>query len=505
MKRDLTELADNVSGLVLPALSGLAKNARDIVAVFAGLDQSTVKTFFEIAAGAAIIGPVIFAIVRLIDVAFKLRAAFVLLSAGAGVAGFFGALAALPFTTIVLGIGAVTTAVAALVYAWQKLKGVKPPIADDISGPVGGHPAYKTAGAGAGKNGPTEVAPMVDAMKALEDRARNVTEAMKQMGAGWDVPGITNEWNATLLVVIQRLAGIKNALDPVAVKLRGIANDLTDAIGKTLTTGMPNVNNIPGVSGGVREGITMNPQVAALPGLSAANEAALRYADSQAYVTEKIAYEYQALRSNLEEFGIHLKNAGERAQGAILILADGIQNFAMQLASKLGGTGPNASGGRGIGGLLGSAAGFFLGGPAGAVVGNVLGTAAGGLIGGLFDHAKDSTDNAASAMDGLARQVEKVTASITNVPQWFKVQAVRFAAAPVQYAPPFVPTPGGRMGPSSGGGGGSMTINEVHVHVAQAADASDMEAFTTKLYAHALKQRGTGSRAPLIFARTGGL
>ncbi len=531
LKRDVSELADNVSHLVLPALSDMANRARDVVKWLGSLDESTVKTFFAIAGSAALIGPGIAILVRMVDGIVKLRAAYALLSTGT----FFTSLAAVPFATIAVGIGGIALAIGGLALAWQHFKeqdksGAGPfasmsGLADDprLQKALGmtSHPGVKlnlehVAPSEAqlqtfpgGKNAATEVAPMVDALKQLEERASRAGEMVKLMGDVWN-DAIGGEAVRALASVDAALSKIADKSSKQAVELRNAYEGLASVLGdvtlrQSAIAALPNGSVTPGVAGGVREGITFNPQAKELPGFTAANAAALRYAETQAYVTEKTAYEYQALRQNLEQFGIHLSNVGERMQTLVVNLAYAAQQIAYQFVNMIGGSGSGAGTGRGIGGLLGAAIGSAVPG-VGTFVGGLVGTAAGGLIGSLFDHAKTSTDNAASSMDTLAKTVEKVNASIRNVPQWFKVQTVRFAAAPVQYAPPFVPTPGGRAGPSGGGGGGaSMTINEVHVHVAQTADASDMEALTSKLYAHALKQRGTGARAPLIFARTGGL
>lgn len=487
LKRDLGELADNVSGLVLPSLSDLARKARDVVDWFGKLDQSTVKTFFQIAAAAAVIGPAIVIIVRLVDVVFKARAALLLLGT-TGASGFIAGLAALPFSSIVLGVGAIAAAVIGLTLALDKYKASAGALNKNsgipehvLSGGAmsGAHPAYveKTpaqrmadykqglqvdAGSLLGGNLPTELAKPIDAMKLLEDRAHNVTDALKQMGDGWQVPGLTREWALTLATVQAKLDGIKNAMDPVAVKLRGIVNDLKDAASTAFATpNLPNVANVPGVAGGMQSfapgGLVSRlpePKVADLPGFTAANLAALRYADAQDFATEQLAFDYQKLRSNLDQFGIHLSNVGEKMQGFIVTLADSLGQWLDSVINKIGGGGKNASNGRGIGGMLGTGLGFLAGGPVGAWVGNKLGTALGGAVGGLMDHAKSSTDNAANSMNALAKTAERVNASISNMPQWFKIAQFRFAAtAPViPPAPPPTPYPTPSGGDPTDGG-----------------------------------------------------
>ncbi len=523
LKRDLSELADNVSGLVLPALSSLARYARDLTGVLAGVDQQSVKTFFGIAAGAALIGPAIILIVRMVDGLFKLRAAFALLSAGAGATGFFAALAAAPLATVVAGIAAITAALGALYLIWQKFKSgpnVAPLAGSDptLNRALGIGPEVNTGALG-GKNGATERFKPVDAMKELEDRAANVTTALKQMAQGVEAPKtLTEEWVRTFALVETAIDKIGNALDPVSVKLQGLANDMKDVAGALAAPGFASIANLPGVQATTARFSTGNltsrlpdAQAAELPGLTAANEAAMRYAKTQEYVTEIIAYDYQALRSQLDQFGIHLSNVGERMQGVIVTIGNAAINFANQLVANLGGSGKGASGGRGLGGLIGAAVGF-VGGPVGSAIGGFLGTAAGGLIGGLFDHAKKSTDTAANSMDALAKTVERVNASISNMPQWFKIAPYRFlATAPVSPPPPPMslplPPPGAPSGTPTDGGtelpgqasGSRFTIHNLSIQ----SSASNVRQLLAEIEKAAFEKQATGAASGFAFAFQG--
>ncbi len=508
LKRDLSELADNVSGLVLPALSDLAKGARDVVKIFATMDTSTVTTFFKIAAAAALIGPTIIALVRLVDVFVKLRAAIVILSAGGTVVGFIAALAALPIATIVAGIAAITVAVTGLYYAWQKLTGSSGQLPTTRTiGPVTfTQIGQGEKGARAAANQPTERAPARDAMKALQERIQSVDESLKQMGKGWEIPGLTMAWFRVLGDVQARLAKIKDQLSPDATKLRAMIDELKAAAAEAFAPTQESKLRalaVPGIQTvNLQQIAPFNPQAAPLPGLSLATEAAIRYAESQDYATERTGFDYQALRSTLDSFGIHLKNVGEGMQRVAVTLASAVYTVAQQLVSTLGGPGANAGIGRGLGGLAGGVVGSFFG-PAGFMVGSVIGTGIGGLVGGLFDHAKASTDNAASSLDNLATTAAKVAASITNIPAFFKVELERFRAAPITQPPPIDTGPGSPItNPIFGGKTPTPATHSIVVNgnLVVQSSASTMKALMDDIYQQAAKQKATGSRAPFVFA-----
>ncbi len=514
LKRDLSELADNVSGLVLPALSDLAKGARDVVKIFATMDTSTVTTFFKIAAAAALIGPTIIALVRLVDVFVKLRAAIVILSAGGTVVGFIAALAALPIATIVAGIAAITVAVTGLYYAWQKLTGSSGQLPTTRTiGPVTfTQIGQGEKGARAAANQPTERAPAVDAMKALQERIQSVDESLKQMGKGWEIPGLTMAWFRVLGDVQARLAKIKDQLSPDATKLRAMIDELkaaaAEAFAPTPESKLRSLA-VPGIQTVNLSGIVpMNPQVAQLPGLSVATEAAMRYAQQQDYVTERLAFDYQAVRSNLSAFGIQLGNVGQGMQRLVVGIANALSVVADQIASHFGGNGPGAGLGGLIGGMLGPGLLSLIPAiailtPLGVAVGTLGGTIAGRLLGGLFDQAKDSTDNASSSLDNLARTADKVAASISNIPQFFKVELERFRAAPITQPPPIDTGPGSPItNPIFGGKTPTPATHSIVVNgnLVVQSSASTAKALMDDIYQQAAKQKATGSRAPFVFA-----
>jgi hypothetical protein len=572
LKRDLGELADNVSGIVLPALSDLAKAARDVVKVFAGLDQSTVSTFFKIAAGAAVIGPTLLAFAKLIDLGFKLKTAFGLLAAGES-AGFFAALAALPFSTIVLGIAAITAALAAMYYEWNRLKEAGPGTRSAIAGIVGNvagalvsqpfgqavggligssapkasplvitHQAKPLSGGDissllSGSNGATERSTK-DPLQQMEDTAKRLTDAFKHMGDGWQIPNLTEQWVRLLGQAQSQYDGIKDKTSEIATRLRDMIASLSEAAGSSVLRqsqvadlGKLSTSNL-GVQSTKRFGtqaLAIDPAKIADVGqaFSTSAYAAAAALDAQDRAAFETEYQYQQLRLTLEQFGISLGEVSARAQVAIGIAAGAALQFAQSLVASAGGSGKGAGIGRGLGGLAGGIAGALLG-PAGSAagaligssIGSVIGTGIGGLIGGAFDHTKKSTDGAASSLDSLAKTVDRVTESITNIPPFFKVQSYRFAAAPVTYLPPpttgtpstpYTPPPTqptnptptadpNNQNPTSGTPNGSIIIQ--NAHFPNVTDKTTAQDFMAQMRATALKARNRGGSAR--FAMVGG-
>ncbi len=150
----------------------------------------------------------------------------------------------------------------------------------------------------------------------------------------------------------------------------------------------------------------------------------------------------------------------------------------------------------------------------GSAIGSVIGTGIGGLIGGAFDHA---TTRTADSMNTLAKTVDRVTASITNIPAFFKVQNYRFEAAPTLYVPPAPPSSPTTGAPGSAPGapndpnnptpnpGGIVPVNPNATVVHIAGDlvlngVHDMKELARQLSYQNLKNKGTGNASRLSFA-----
>jgi hypothetical protein len=116
-------------------------------------------------------------------------------------------------------------------------------------------------------------------------------------------------------------------------------------------------------------------------------------------------------------------------------------------------------------------------------------------------------DNA-TAMDNLSKTVNAVTASISNIPQFFKIESYRYAAAPIPIPgvspsnPPSSPAGvGGTTGPyNSPLGYGSSDIHVAGNLVVQAGDAKSARDLYEMIKREALKDRGTNSVSALAFA-----
>lgn len=359
-------------------------------------------------------------------------------------------------------------------------------------------------------------APAVDSLKDIETQARLITESFKQMSEGWAVPGLTTAWAAALDVAYTKLGRIKNALDPIAVQLRSIINDLTEAA----AIGMPTNANLPGVqfakptapetpipkaeAGKVVIGTISlpAPQAAALP-----------------QIPQQLSTIRQAMTSGFQQVSVAIGDTLATRLGAMF----GGRGVGAQIGGALGG----AFGG-GIGTVLGKAAAESIGGLLGAgvgsmipVVGTLIGGALGSAIGGLFGRHKKEVDRSADSMANLAKTVDRVTQSITNIPAFFKVEGYRFDASPIirtptsvtpvpTTPPPYGQPPGGRKPddpppPILPGDGTLIGGNSFHV----AGDiilngVQNVKELLDELATATMRQAATGSAKSYAFA-SGGL
>jgi hypothetical protein len=245
-------------------------------------------------------------------------------------------------------------------------------------------------------------------------------------------------------------------------------------------------------------------------GFDAAGLASVQYAEAQRQAQEDTALAFETIKIKLGPFGSALDGLSAGMQSAVVQIYSSVIGFAQSLAATIGGSGKGASTGRGIGGLLGGVIGSIIPGVGtvvGAAVGGFIGTAAGGLIGGAFDHSTKSVNDNASAMDNLSKTVNAVTASISNIPQFFKIESYRYAAAPIPIPgvspsnPPSAPAGvGGTTGPYNAPiGYGS---SDIHVHgnvTIQAADAKSARDLYEMMKREALKDRGTNSVSAFAF------
>lgn len=136
-------------------------------------------------------------------------------------------------------------------------------------------------------------------------------------------------------------------------------------------------------------------------------------------------------------------------------IASQAQFIAQSLTTVMGVRQANAGGA--IGGVIGGALGAgvaksAIGAGAGAIVGSVvpvvgtvIGSVVGGwignTIGGWFSHHKKAADNSATALNSLATAAQKVTETLSAIPQGFDVALARFNAA--RAGAGYVPSSGG--------------------------------------------------------------
>jgi hypothetical protein len=518
LKRDLTELADSVSGIVLPAMSGLARSARDLVADLREVPPETVKLVFQFAAAAAVIGPVIVGVSRLAQGYIALKSAATLLMSGGGLAGFLAGMSN-PLGQVLIGIALLTTAVIGLYAAWKKFKG---PSKEDLVAGLDNDPSLAAAvakfggGAGGGANGNTQF--------NSKDPAAQLKDAADQVSAAFD-DAVRN--GSSLLAILGRV----NQLHTSAAELLGNQSDQFSKearIGREVADQMQRLKDImavanaaPGADRGILNGIMNRPfnvgvagatsavdaaeayrrdlatraaasafgtpfdasteakiksrnmvsssaddlalreQLLQLPdGFNAARQAAIELAEEQRSTAQQSALAYEKIKGGLEGFGLHLGNLSTGMQGVVVGLFNAATSLAQNIATRLGGSGPTASL---LGGLGGIAGGALLGakfGTAFGPLGTALGGIAGSLIGGLFDRHKKTVDESSSALDKLARTTERVNEALSNLPQGFKIARDRYLATigvPVGS--------GGGDGSTGGGNDGRIVVNgDLHVN-----------------------------------------
>lgn len=581
LKRDLKELADQVSVLVLPTLSSFAKSARDLVSDLAAIPPAVTKTFFVIAGIAAVVGPALLALSSLAKGYIAVRSAFTILASGGSIAAFFAAISN-PIGLVIAGVVALTAALGALYFVWKKFQGNT-----DLTSALKVDPALAAAVAAqqakfdaAQKGGATEFNPkapleqlqeqaslvdkaftraiengtpltglfakinvlhqqaldLINAQGgALNKEAVGAREIADQMQRFQDIRDVINAGPAQLQGAINKIVnrpidvgaqGAAAAVDAAAAYRTDLAKRLgQSALPQTFNVGAEAAIKSRGMVVSSDQDLALRQALLDLPdGFNAARQAAVELGEAQRQADESIGLEYAKLQIKLADFGIHLGELSPAMQRVVVSFESAAIGFAQQLAATAGGSGKGAGLGRGIGGLLGGVVGTVLG-PAGtwvgAAVGGVVGSVAGGLIGGLFDHAKSSTDGAANSLDALSKTVDRVNASISNIPNFFKLEYYRYLAAPIipqtpPYTPPspYTPPPGtqpgqiipdpnappGEINPNRVPSGWNLTVNgDVHVNN-PVANAKDL---LKELAEATLKRAATGSvsRFALVGAR----
>jgi hypothetical protein len=597
LKRDLLELADKVSALVLPTMSMLARGAIDVVNALGRVPDGVTKTIFVIAAIATVVGPAEFALGKLAKAYVNLKSVMTLINAGEVAAGF--AALANPITGTIVAVGALTLAVLALKSAWDGASNalvgylarnnMLPEKGSDIIGPGGlsfhlpGKNEFQQSQAAAnlandptldqaiqrqnmggllGKNGPTQFNPKDQFSLFAENVNLLNTAFARTVESGGKLNPLYAQLNALqatgaklaaetagqfskqaeevqgAVIQLQRLSDIRDVIlsgkpqqvlagivnRPIDVGAAG-ATDAVDAANKyrlDLATRMGasslqlpinasaeasiqsrGLAGVGGVGGSVANSLALREELLKLPdGFDAARQAAVDLAEAQRQATEDTSLEFEKIKIKLGPLGSALDGLGEGAQRLVVTFYNSATALAQSLVATIGGSGKGAGTGRAIGGTLGAIGGSFFG-PVGTAVGSVVGTGLGGLIGGLFDHNTKAVDRNTVALTAMANAVDKVTASVTNAPEFFKVQQYRFDAAPTF---PFLPYDPRRSTDLPGNGpagwpNGVKSGDTYNVHIQNLNTvASNTKQLLDDLVRQNLKTKGTGTPATFAFA-----
>lgn len=367
----------------------------------------------------------------------------------------------------------------------------------------------KQTGVAAGDSGGEGVS-LADMLKHATEHAQNVIAAFDLMKEKFGpIAGFGASLTAALIEVQNVLAKIPNAMDPMRIKLEQIAqtikNDILGSLSQLANLAAP--GSIP-----------LTSVQAAAPGLGPIPVQGPGQITQLGGVVFK-APEVAAIPPELQNVNATLARVKDGLDAGLLGIANSL-TFALsglaqafvhgqgsQIGASIGAAGGSAALGAAVGKMAGSGIGAAFGNAIVPVIGGIAGAALGGLIGGLFDHHKKSVDNSAASLDALSKTVNAVTASISNIPQFFKIESYRYAAAPIPIPgvspsnPPSAPAGvGGTTGPYNAPiGYGS---SDIHVHgnvTIQAADAKSARDLYEMMKREALKDRGTNSVSAFAF------
>lgn len=349
--------------------------------------------------------------------------------------------------------------------------------------------AISTAADGAGGEAKT----FADQLKPIEDRAQSVLQSIEQQKNGWKgVVPLGNEFVNAMDRLGKLLDKIPDKLDPVAVKIR----DILLSLQKTVDS-VGGLTNLPGV----QYTPAANPKIVVTPD---------DVVNSTPYGRSRIVGPSGLFqmpgdqnKQGVTDMTAKLDDINEATKEGFANVAIAIgDTLAQNLSALLGGRGIGAQVGGSIGGAFGSGfASYFTSktatsalGMAGnaviPIVGGIAGTLIGGLVGGLFGHHKDSVDRSAASLNNLANTAQKVSESISNLAQGFKIAYDRYLAADAVTvgggsggggggtSNPGTggsngPTDGGDSGTTDGANGNRVSIGHLHVSLPGVSNAAD--------------------------------
>lgn len=573
LKQSADSVADSFGAVFLPTAAKVVGAVDNILRSLAALPEGTKGVIVGVGSFVAVIGPAIFIVGGLTEKVILLNRALKTLSGTSGLAGLTSLLGTLAPLAVILGApllasafafnkegeaarsaagdldaykAALVTLTAAqlrgqLAFEQSKLGGLQgqakaiqdrfkaegpsqelieagaklSPIMAAAEARVAAVKAQIAAMGKAAKDTSDATDGIGDGLKKVEERAQAVLSAFELMKNGLaPIPGFAGAVFSALTDVDRAAAKIPNRFDPLRLKLEQIGQTIRNEIINPLNN--LSLADIRGMGvqttpADTRPIFAPTPGQIQIGGLTAPAPQAQKQPD----LVAPLSNIQRAMQAGFQQVAVAIGDT-----------------LATRLATMFGGHGIGAQIGGSLGGAFGGGVGTVLGGVAAAsiggligagvgsvipVVGTLIGGALGSAIGGLFGSHKKSVDNSASSLDRLAKTVDKVTESITNIPQFFKVQSYRFEAAPTTQAPaPTAPSnppqyggpkptptdpsiPGTGIGISPDGGAGGSKSIVVHGDII-VQGVTDLKSLVEKIQQQTLRTAGTGNAGRLSFA-----
>lgn len=371
-------------------------------------------------------------------------------------------------------------------------------------------------GAAGAATDPTKT--LADQFKDVKERAQAVLDAFKLMkDTATPIPGLAGAVGDSIAALNRIASQIKDPFDPLRISALQLAQTLRrDVLGalqdvSNIANGVLRIPENAGTFTG--RGMFRNPQTGAIEPVGGKAGPGQTNVGGITIKSPEVAQIPPAIKGGFTEMQ---KATVEGFRQVAVAIGD---TLAQNLSALFGGRGMGAQIGGALGGAFGggfggvigkgvaSSIGGVFGGAIGSVIpvaGTIVGTLLGGAIGGLFGHHKKKVDQSADSLDKLSKAADKVTASISNIPNYFKVEYYRYLAAPTQqgtppyqpptYAPPPETPPGGfqpnPQEPGSGQFQGNNTvINVTNLHINNpVANLKDLAEQT-------LKRAATGSKS----------
>jgi len=495
LKRDLGELADSLSGLVLPTMSGLAKTARSVVDAVGEVPPAITKMVFSIAGIAAVAGPAILGLSGLVTAITRVAAAARLVFGASALGGLAGALTALGPLALLAG-----AAVAGIAYKWHLDAEAARTAADDVTKYAAAVDKLTAAQLRQQSAATRSAIDALASQKASLLVARRTAPNNPDLGA---VRGSRIDIDNQIKKIDAQMAALRPGFDAITAKIAEMNKTAAGGGGGTDTSLADQLKDAAESAGLVASSVEqIKKGWEPIPGLGSlllgtltqVEQILARMPNKMDPIAVKAREIAQSLRGLIPTTGAEFLPPVTVARPALPNPLEGLtvkaaplppltkplsdieratregfrqvsvaigDTLATNLSMLLGGRGMGAQIGGSIGGAFGSGVGASIGGSIGGIFGNsvvpvvggIVGTMIGGAIGGLFGHHTKSVDNSTRALDTLATTTERVNEALSNLPQGFKIAYARYLAAT-----PVTPTTGGNpTGPGKGDGDGGGT------------------------------------------------